>query len=171
MIFSLCSALGLLKLFTTKAKPHCTIPSSMAPGACRMETALCPGWEKSHIPGLQALSAGHFWFSATCCHQSTSYDNLGGSPGHHDHVFLGLRPGNLPRALAPVQSVIRAVSSLCGHTVLLCRLLSLSLTHSPFRSLFLLQELSLLLISPGSYTRFWRAEVCCHRAALRPPSW
>ena len=136
-----------------------------------MKTELCPGWEKPHTPGLQAPPAGPFWFSATCHHQSTSYyNNQRGIPGHHNYIFFGLRPGNHPRALASVQSVSKAVSSLCGHTVLF-HLFSLSLTHTPLTSLLLLQELSLLLISPGSYTRFWRAEVCCYCAVLRPSSW
>ena len=123
------------------------------------------------MPGLQALPAGPFWFSATCRHQNTSYyNNRGGIPGHHNYIFFGLSPGNCPRALASVQSVSKAVSSVRGHTVLLFHLLSLSLTHSPLMSLHLLQELSLLLISPGSYTWFWRAEVCSHCAVLRPSS-
>ena len=118
----------------------------MVPGTCRMKTKLCPGWEKPHIPGLQALPAGPFWFSATCHHQSTSYyNNRRGIPGHHNYIFFGLSPSNHPRALASVQSVSKAVSSLCGHTVLF-HLLSLYLTHTP-----LTKSPPLAVIVPTSY--------------------
>lgn len=48
-------------------------------------------------PGLSVLSAGHFRFSATRCHQSTSYNNPGGVPGHHSPICLGLGPDESSR--------------------------------------------------------------------------
>lgn len=38
--------------------------------------------EKPRIPRPNALSVGHFWFSAIHCHQSTSYNNTRGISGH-----------------------------------------------------------------------------------------
>lgn len=51
---------------------------------------------------LNALSAGHFWFSATSSHRSTSSNNGRGIPGHHNRIFLGLCPGESSRSFGIV---------------------------------------------------------------------
>lgn len=49
---------------------------------------------------LDALSAGHCWFSATHRRQSTSNNNRRGILGHHNRIFLGPPPGSRSQSKA-----------------------------------------------------------------------